>query len=403
MSYKIVRITDLYNEYINQYYQKFPDVDKKSYEEQYVHLTSHSLDIVSSISKNLQKIGVDATNIFTNAAALQAQWKKENKCEKSDKDLIIEQLKILQPHIVWLDDISLIDRDWILHVRNNIPSVRIMTGHICAPYNDRDLENIKTLDFLFTCTPCLKYEFEKKGIKTFLIYHSFEPGVLDKIQHENDYTENDLIFTGSLYTGGGFHKTRIEYLEQMIKSNLPLRIYGNTDTFSKILSKQLAYYGVNTLKKSGLGSVISRIPVLKHYQSYGDTPVRFYSKKLKNAILKPVYGLEQFKLLSKAKICFNIHGEIAKGCAGNLRLFEATGVGSCLITDWKENMSELFELDKEVITYKSIEECMNKIRWLLKNPAESLKIAKAGQARTLKDHSVSKRASAINDIFLTHL
>ena len=106
-----------------------------------------------------------------------------------------------------------------------------------------------------------------------------------------------------------------------------------------------------------------------------------------------------FQLVSKSKICFNIHGEIAKKCAGNIRLFEATGMGTCLVTDWRENMSDLFDIDREVVTYKLIGECIDKVKWLLNNPNEAEKISKAGQARTLKDHTVENRAAMIHNIF----
>ena len=39
------------------------------------------------------------------------------------------------------------------------------------------------------------------------------------------------------------------------------------------------------------------------------------------------------------------------------RLFEATGVGTLLVTDWKKNLHEMFEPGKEVIVYHSPEEC----------------------------------------------
>jgi len=102
-------------------------------------------------------------------------------------------------------------------------------------------------------------------------------------------------------------------------------------------------------------------------------------------------------------LCFNIHGEIAKKCAGNVRLFEATGVGSCLVTDWKDNMSDIFKLDEEVVTYKSLDECIDKMSWLMNNPNEAKKIALAGQKRTLKDHTVENRVSQLHSLFLKHL
>jgi len=54
-----------------------------------------------------------------------------------------------------------------------------------------------------------------------------------------------------------------------------------------------------------------------------------------------------YKALSRAKIGFNIHADIASDYAANMRMFEVTGVGSCLITDWKPNLHELFEDGEE--------------------------------------------------------
>jgi spore maturation protein CgeB len=32
-----------------------------------------------------------------------------------------------------------------------------------------------------------------------------------------------------------------------------------------------------------------------------------------------------------------------------------------------ENLSELFEIDREVVTYKSVDECIEKVKWLLEH------------------------------------
>ncbi|MCC7050651.1 MAG: glycosyltransferase family 1 protein, partial [Bacteroidia bacterium] len=83
-----------------------------------------------------------------------------------------------------------------------------------------------------------------------------------------------------------------------------------------------------------------------------------------------------------------------------IRLFEATGIGTCLITDYKDNMSTLFEIDKEVVTYKNMSDCVDKVKWLLNNPEERNKIAKAGQERALKSHTVKNRVAQVNEIII---
>ncbi|GHN00233.1 hypothetical protein WSM22_17220 [Cytophagales bacterium WSM2-2] len=403
MSYTIVRITNLYSGYLAQYQLTFPYFQQKSYKEQYEHLISDSFDSDSSISRALNKIGVNSIVLFNNAPWLQDRWKAENNCVKSGKELIFEQLKSIKPDVVWIDNPAFVDRQWISSVRENIKSVKAITGLVCSPYSSNDLRTLKLFDFLTTCTPCLDREFKDLGIKSYLIYHSFDPEILDKIKSRDEHASSELLFIGSLYTGGGFHKTRIEYLEEFLKSGLSVEICGSIDPTAKLLTKKSAYYLINMVKGLGGGSLIKDIPILKRYEQYGDTPINFYSRKLKSSISPPVFGLKQFRKVSKANICFNIHGEIAKNCAGNLRLFEATGVGSCLITDWKENLSELFDIEREVITYKSIPECIDKIQWLMKNPSERLKIARAGQQRTLKDHTTMNRATKVDQIIKDHL
>ena len=73
-----------------------------------------------------------------------------------------------------------------------------------------------------------------------------------------------------------------------------------------------------------------------------------------------------------------------------MRLFEVTGVGSCLLTDEKDNLGQLFTTD-EVVTYTTPEDCIEKIEWLLTHEREREKIALRGQQRTLKDHTFAQR------------
>ncbi len=81
-----------------------------------------------------------------------------------------------------------------------------------------------------------------------------------------------------------------------------------------------------------------------------------------------------------------------------MRLFETTGVGACLLTDWKENLSELFEPDAEVLTYRSAEECVEKVNYILEHEEERRSIAAAGQLRTLREHTFDNRAARIDEI-----
>ena len=95
---------------------------------------------------------------------------------------------------------------------------------------------------------------------------------------------------------------------------------------------------------------------------------------------------------------FNFHGDLAGDYAANVRMFEVTGAGTLLVTDHKKNMGELFEPDAEVLTYASIDECIEKLKWAIDHPVEAGRIAEAGQKRTLREHSVERRVDLLYEI-----
>lgn len=405
MSYRFVRVTDNYPQFIKNFYLQNPDAHLKSYTEQYQQLVNDSFEIASSYTKNLNKIGVQAFDIISNAEILQSTWKKENNLpqEISSQDLIIKQLQFYKPEVVWIDDFSIINKDWKASLLKQVPSIKLLIGHICAPYNSITAEKFKLFDIMFTCIPCLKNELAKLGVNSYLLYHGFEASILSNLNINNIYPESNFLFSGSLYAGSGFHKSRIEYIEKMLKAGIDMDLYCNLESGKRIFVKKSMYIIINLLKKLYLNSLIEKIPVLNNNKGYGDVPIKNYSKELLKSSKPPVFGYEMFKLLSKAKICFNIHGEVADKCAGNIRLFEATGVGTCLVTDWKDNITDLFEPDKEIITYRSVEECIEKVKWLIDNPLEREKIAKAGQKRTLTEHSIENRAKLMDKIIKNEL
>ncbi|ETR70623.1 MAG: hypothetical protein OMM_08684 [Candidatus Magnetoglobus multicellularis str. Araruama] len=74
-----------------------------------------------------------------------------------------------------------------------------------------------------------------------------------------------------------------------------------------------------------------------------------------------------------------------------------------VITDYKDNLNDLFEVGKEVVAYRSSEECIDLIHYYMKYPKEARLIAEAGQRRTLRDHSYVKRMGEISKILEKHL
>ena len=89
------------------------------------------------------------------------------------------------------------------------------------------------------------------------------------------------------------------------------------------------------------------------------------------------------------------HIDLAGREAGNMRLFEATGVGAFLLTDFKDNLDTLFAPDREVAVWRSIEDCLGVIGRMIGDDNGRAAIARAGHARTMAQHTYRHRASEI--------
>ena len=109
-----------------------------------------------------------------------------------------------------------------------------------------------------------------------------------------------------------------------------------------------------------------------------------------------------YQILRNSKITLNHHGDIPP-YANNFRLYEATCVGTLLITDWKKNLHEMFEPDREVVVYRSPEECAEMLRYYLEHERERQIIARAGQLRTLRDHNYFQRMEELIGIIRRYL
>jgi spore maturation protein CgeB len=115
------------------------------------------------------------------------------------------------------------------------------------------------------------------------------------------------------------------------------------------------------------------------------------SSALSRCFRGEAWGIAMYRIFAASRMTLNCHIDIATMLGGNLRLFEATGVGTCVVTDWKSNLRDFFEPDSEIVAYQSKDELLEKIRFLLSHPEERQRIAQAGQARTLRDHTYERR------------
>jgi len=112
----------------------------------------------------------------------------------------------------------------------------------------------------------------------------------------------------------------------------------------------------------------------------------------------PLSDEEMVKLYSRSRINLGFAGigHSKKLMCLKGRDFEAPMSRGLYLTQDNPELSLVYNVGKEIMTYKDEKDCAEKIKWLLKYPDEAAKIREAGTIRALKDHTWEKR---FGDVF----
>ena len=254
-------------------------------------------------------------------------------------DIIRAQIDYYKPDILLIQDILCVDNEFLIGLKKNI---KMIIGQHAATYLPNNAQYSAYDLIISSYIPTVNF-FKQKGIPSTQINLAFEPALLELL--DTNKKEYDITFIGSFWK---FHQSRIKLLEFLCSNFSNIGIWGvgieNVDGKSQIRDR---YNGV-------------------------------------------AWGLDMYQIMRNSKILVNHHGDIPL-YANNLRLFEATGVGSLLITDWKPNLGTLFEMDNEVVSYNDYDELIKKVEYYSKDEDQRNAIATAGQKRTMIDHTYKNR------------
>lgn len=325
-------------------------------------------------SKRLEPFGWQVEELIINDFVMQSQWAAEHRLMISQdnnwlfdklpesiknylglrgwmKKILFKQIEVLKPDVVYMHDLSILGVDDLRFIKKK---VKLLAGQIACPL-PLNRAPLGEYDLIVSSFPHYVKMFRKMGIGSEYLRWCFEDGVRKEIKTK----KRDL---GAVFVGGfsSAHSKGNRVLENLAE-NVRLDVWG---------------YGINQL---GINS-----PLKKHYNG-------------------ELWGREMYDMMARAKIVVNRHINVAGNIANNMRMFDATGMGALLITDQKPNMSEFFEVGKEVVTYKNAEDLVKKVKYYLKHDDERDKIARAGQKRTLKDHTYKIRMKELSNILKKYL
>jgi spore maturation protein CgeB len=368
---------------VDTYYPAFLDATYKSsimggvisYQKQLDQLLDQSFGTADFYSRHLNALGCEACDLIVNCAPLQSAWSQEQGSHFRHLffsipprayrapllgqllarlprllDVAIDQIRAFQPDVLYCQDLHLFPPKVLASLR---PFTKLIVGQIASPLPPHEF--VVGYDLITTSFPHFVPRIRQKGVASEYFRIGFDTSILSKLGAVAK--DVDVSFVGGISKHHGKAVPTLEYLA----ANTPIEFFG---------------YGADSLDASS--------PIRSRH--HGE-----------------VWGLNMYRTLARSKITINRHIDVAENNANNMRLFEATGVGSLLLTDRKDNLGELFEIGKEVVAYSSQEEAVDLINYYLAHPEEAQNIAAAGQARTLKEHTYALRMQELVPLLQHHL
>jgi len=363
-----------YSIYIQSFYTQNPCLESRGYKEQFKARMDSLFGTADFYSANLRKLGHEAWDIIANIEPAQKQWAREHGIDVKNSTkwrlrlrrgivpwlyrgrnqdwlykILEAQVKAYRPDVLYSMCIETIGSNFLRNVKGYY---RLAVGQHAAPLPTHD---ISEYDLMLSSLPNQVDYFRKQRMKAEIFRLGFEPKILKNLSAGRK--RFDIVFVGGL---GGPHQKGTQTVELLCKRH--------------------------NLKVWGFG--IERLP--------GNSPIR-------KVYMGPVWGGEMYQVLHDARIVFNRHIDVAENYANNMRLYETTGVGTLLLTDYKQNLADMFEPGKEVIAYRDADECAELAGYYLDHDDEREAIARAGQKRTLKDHTYYHRMQELVEIVRKYL
>lgn len=210
-----------------------------------------------------------------------------------------------------------------------------------------------------------------------------------KYRTVSEYENDEIVFIGSKDI------QRQLFFEDILTRNntIDIKIYGNgwqltnssvpksTSVIQKV-GNQLTY-----LSKYGIGSYFNKIK-----QNNFNAP---YSPQLINALQPSLDFSNYIKKTRESKIVVGINRYPSfnyplhkPDTYSRLRDIEAPMLGACYLTEWTAGLDLLYDLNHEILTFKTADELIENCNRLASDKQLRMKIKIAGQRKALKEHSI---------------
>ena len=290
--------------------------------------------------------GIKIEQIVPDCEILQHKWAEEEmRRERKIEKILIEQVKKMKTDAVWVfSGVSVVSRELLQELSHHTKTLILWWSSKLTPSCPYD-----AYDLIFSGIPSLVSHFERQGLRAAYLPHAFDERFLLKNEIHAERIPR-AVFAGSVDNPA--HQGRIELLDYLSR-RIRIDFYG---------------YGLDRFAQ--------------------DSPIRVSSHA-------PVWGNDLYRLYGSSLVTVHKNIDTAGNFCSAKRIFEACGMGTCLVTEASDDLANFLEPDSEVVTYREKEECYEKIQWLLAHPTEALKIGQKAQQKILSEHTYQKRVSEI--------
>ena len=343
---KFLQLVTWYPTYLDDFYAARPQLSTQSYQAQIDALLDDGFSDTHMYCRPLAERGWDTMHVVANCAPVQKAWLDENQeTAGSILEIVAKQVTHFRPDILYTTNVQDFDTAFTSTLAPRPAVISGWRGFPVEPPTD-----LSDYDLILTSFDRVFHEAEAIGAKHIERFHPGFPADHPVASEPRDI-KWDVVFSGSV---------------------TPRHLW--------------------------------RIKVINHMAQLSMDPVHGFSLGLfmaDDSIFPPqvqalnhgaVWAHDMYRTLRSAKVVVNVDIDAFANQPPNMRLIEATGAGTCLLTPFHPQLEEFFEPGEEVETFRNETELFSKLQFLLANPDHAARIAAAGQARCLKDHALENRA-----------
>lgn len=200
--------------------------------------------------------------------------------------------------------------------------------------------------------------------------------------------EFDVIFVGQRYAD------RPSIIDCLLRQGIDVRVWGPGWLSTSITMKREVSASSSVFSLPGKAFRSGRQLPQKVIRQLALSPMERRLRRIAGPALSDAEMIEMYSR-SHLTLGFSVvNEEVDRGRANShlrLRDFEAPMCGALYVTGYTDELANYFELDKEVLVYRSKEELVEKAKYYLAHPAEAERTRQAARRRALDEHTWKHR------------